>query len=228
METKVNIYVAVVSSLIASAFGAFVGVAGTIYILGERIARLETEVEHVKSQQSKFSDKISILEERIQDIKMLAKLEIEVKDLKNQVESHAKKIAVLITQIVQVPTESKPVVSSVTVISPWKDKIKFHSPDGRYGAVIVGEGNDRHYELREIETGRIVLTTHAQYSTPNEVKAGIFSPDSKKFAAAYHYGHEGGYTWIAIWDIESGGLSRSERKSGWTTDIESMFGKAGK
>lgn len=97
------------------------------------------------------------------------------------------------------------------------------SPDRRYEAMRVVSGNDAHYQVREIGTGHIAMTTHAQYETPNDVKAGLFSPDSRKIAAAYHYGHEGNYTWIGIWDIETGNLVGTERKSGWTTDIYSVF-----
>jgi hypothetical protein len=49
------------------------------------------------------------------------------------------------------------------------------------------------------------------------------SPDSKKIAAAYHYSHEGQYTWVGIWDIESGNLIDTKRRSGWTTDIFWVF-----
>ena len=98
------------------------------------------------------------------------------------------------------------------------------SPDDKYQAVRVALGNgDEHYQVKEIGTGRIVMTTHAQYETPNVVKAGLFSPDSKKFAAAYHYGHEGNYTWVGIWDIETGNLVDTKRQSGWTTDIYWAF-----
>ncbi len=97
------------------------------------------------------------------------------------------------------------------------------SPDGKYQADQVALENGEHYQVKEIGTGRIVMTTHAQYETLNDVKAGLFSPDSKKIAAAYHYGHEGGYTWVGIWDIETGSLVDTKRQSGWTTDIYWVF-----
>ena len=99
------------------------------------------------------------------------------------------------------------------------------SPDGKYQAIQVGAGSDRHYQIKEVETDRVVLTTQAQYRTPNDVKAGLFSADGKEFAAAYHYGHEGSYTWIGIWSLETGQLVRTERKSGWTRDLASVFKK---
>ena len=46
-----------------------------------------------------------------------------------------------------------------------------------------------------------------------------FSPDSKKFAAAYHYGHAGNYTWIGIWDITNGKLINTTKKEGFITII---------
>lgn len=93
------------------------------------------------------------------------------------------------------------------------------SPDGRYRAEKVCCW---HYQVIEISTGRVVLTTHAQYSG-NDVKAGGFSADSKKFAAAYHYGHAGGYTWIGVWSTETGNFLYSKRKSGWTTSLCGVF-----
>lgn len=99
------------------------------------------------------------------------------------------------------------------------------SPDGKYQAIEVRSGNDVHYQVKEVNTDRVVLTTTAQYRTPNDVKAGMFSPDSKEFAAAYHYSHAGNYTWIGVWSLETGNVVRTERKNGWTTDIASVFKK---
>lgn len=99
------------------------------------------------------------------------------------------------------------------------------SPDGKYEAVPVGSGKDRHYQVQDMETKRVVFTTSAQYPTPNDVKAGMFSPDAKEFAAAYHYGHEGSYTWIGVWSLANGQRVRTERKQGWTRDLASVFKK---
>lgn len=109
------------------------------------------------------------------------------------------------------------------IITPCYGQLRFRSPDGKYEAIQIGSGNDLHYKVIEIETGREVMVSHAQYKTPNDVKAAIFSSDSKKFAAAYHYGHRGGYTWIGIWGIKTGMLLDSKEKPGWTTDISSVF-----
>jgi len=155
--------------------GAIIGIAGGFFVLGQRTAKLETQIEHLKSQ------------------------------IDRQKET------------------SGSGVEMVTL--PQTQSTGFRSPDKRYEAVKVGVGAEIHYQVKEIETDRIVLTTHAEYSTPNDVKAGTFSPDSKKFAAAYHYGHAGSYTWIGIWDIKTGSLQRTERKPGWTTDIYSIFNK---
>jgi hypothetical protein len=104
-------------------------------------------------------------------------------------------------------------------------QLKLRSPDGRYQASEVGTGNDIHYKVTDMSTGHELFTTQAQYKTPNDVKAGTFSPDSQEFAAAYHYGHEGSYTWIGVWNVGTGRFVRSERLPGWTTDICSVFNK---
>jgi hypothetical protein len=147
--------------------------------------------------------------------KDIAKLETQVAHLNSQ-----------ITQLIErefVRPEEKTLDQGV---SGGLDKTGgFRSPDGRYEAVRVGTGADVHYQLKEIDTDRIVLTTHAQYNMPNEVKAGTFSQDSKNFAAGYHYGNIEGYawTWIGIWDIETGNLLRTETVPGWATNIELIF-----
>ena len=95
------------------------------------------------------------------------------------------------------------------------------SPDGRYRVEKVFN-TGLHYRVIEISTGRVVLTTHAEYAG-NDVKAGGFSADSKKFAAAYHYGHVGGYTWIGVWSTETGNYLYFKTKSGWTTNLCGVF-----
>ena len=97
------------------------------------------------------------------------------------------------------------------------------SPDKKYQAFNVKSESGEHYQIKEIGTGRIAFTTHAQHDTPNDAKAGLFSSDSKKVAAAYHYGEDEPYTWIGIWDIESGNLNRTEIQHGWTTEIFWIF-----
>jgi hypothetical protein len=98
-------------------------------------------------------------------------------------------------------------------------ELYLRSPDGRYQALEVGSRPDIHYQITEIATGRVILTTRAQYPTPNDVKAGTFSPDSQEFAAAYHYDHppRGRYTWIGIWSLNSGALIRPKEPPGWLT-----------
>ena len=165
--------------------GAIIGIAGTIFVLGKEIAKLETQVAHVNSQ---------------------------------------------ITQLIErkfVRPEEKTLDQGVS--GSLGKTTGFRSPDERYEVVKVGTGADIHYQLKEIDTDRIVLTTHAQYNKPNEVKAGTFSQDSKKFAAAYHYGNIEGYawTWIGIWDIETGSLLRTEALPGWATNIELIFREKG-
>ena len=100
-----------------------------------------------------------------------------------------------------------------------------NSPDGRYRAqeTDTGTGANVHYQVIEIDTNRVVLTTQAQYTTDNNVKAGGFSSDSKKFAAVYHYGHEGAYTWIGVWSTETGQFLYYKKETGWTTSLAGVF-----
>lgn len=97
------------------------------------------------------------------------------------------------------------------------------SPDGKYEASIEASESGLHYVVKDISTGRVALTTYAQYPTANDVKVGLFSPDSKQFAAAYHYGHAGNYTWIGIWSVETGKLLRKEQKPDWVYDLSGVF-----
>lgn len=101
----------------------------------------------------------------------------------------------------------------------------FRSADGNYEAKRVGSGSNVHYQIRETRTGRVALTTTAEFSTPNDVKAGMFSPDSKLFAAVYHYGHAGGYTWVGVWSLDTGMRVRFETKPGWTMDASFVFAR---
>ncbi|UCD71820.1 MAG: hypothetical protein JSW70_02170 [Syntrophobacterales bacterium] len=166
--------------------GAIVGIAVTFSLSVKEKARLEIQVEHLKSQ-------IDRLRER--------------------------KIA---------QPEEKTLDQGVS--GSLGETSEFRSPDGRYEAVKVGTGAGLHYQIKEIDTDRIVLTTHAQYDTPNDVKMGKFSQDSKEFAAAYHYGIKTGYyswTWIGIWDIATGKLLRTENLPGWAPDIDLIFAGKG-
>lgn len=87
------------------------------------------------------------------------------------------------------------------------------SPDGKYKAIPVDlSEKDRHYEIINIRTGKKMFMTSAQYETANDVKGGKFSPDSKKFAATYHYGHEREYTWVGVWSIKTGELAKKPIK----------------
>ena len=94
------------------------------------------------------------------------------------------------------------------------------SPDKKYEAKRVGN----HYEINEIGTDHIIRT-HDQFSGDNDVKAGAFvvGPKGTSFGAAYHYGHKGKYTWIGIWDMESGNLFKQEERPGFLYDITSVL-----
>ena len=114
-----------------------------------------------------------------------------------------------------------------TAVDPKDDQDKpsepkqwdLHSPDGKYGATRIRHQGGFHFQVGEVESGRVVFTTHGQYSTPNNVKTGRFSPDSTNFAAAYHYGHAGNYTWVGIWSLKTERRIRSKRLSGWSPTI---------
>lgn len=144
-------------------------------------------------------------------------------------------------------TSSKSLVS-ITGRMPWLVGIflmfafpvcaqpsSLRSPDGKYEATLAVKGpGEVHYQVKEVETGRIVLTTTAQYPTANDVKDGMVSPDSKEFVAVYHYGHGGPHSWIRIWDLETCKRVppdtkcepvRSERKDGWIRDVSFIFKK---
>lgn len=135
-------------------------------------------------------------------------------------------IAVVLAAFIAVLWSSKDTISPTEppiVVQDTPTATAFLSPNKLYEATRVGSGNDIHYQLIERETNRKLLVTHAEYTTPNDVKAGVFSQDSTRFAAAYHYGHAGGYTWIGVWDIQTGALIRVEKRPGWTVDIFAIF-----
>ena len=97
------------------------------------------------------------------------------------------------------------------------------SPNGKYRGVPIKIGNSKHYQIKEVGSDGTLMTTKAEFESDNEVKAGLFSPDSKQIAAAYHYSNGGGYTWVGIWEIESGNLINTKRKAGWITDLYWVF-----
>lgn len=100
----------------------------------------------------------------------------------------------------------------------------FKSPDGRLSVSATGSGTDIHYIVVEIKTGNVIIRTHGQYNNPNNVKAGEFSPDSRLFAAYYHYA--GPYTWVGIWSVETGALLYEQTVSGWITRLPGIFDRA--
>lgn len=109
-----------------------------------------------------------------------------------------------------------PLVLGLLISAACGQSASLRSPDERYEATLVG---DLHYRVKDVQSGKVLLTTHAQYPTANDVKTGAFSADSKRFCATYHYGHRGGYSWIGSWEIETGKRVGDEEKSGWTRTI---------
>lgn len=100
--------------------------------------------------------------------------------------------------------------------------VVIRSPDGKYEARKTDTKSGVHYEVKLVDGGDTVLITSAEHPSWNQVVAGRFSADSTEFAAAYHYGHEGKYTWIGVWSLKDGEFVGDVRKKGeWTYDIPS-------
>jgi hypothetical protein len=117
------------------------------------------------------------------------------------------------------------------------DERRFDSPDHRFKAekfpcdnsnkppILQEEANC--YLVREIKTQKIVFYAHPQrHSDFPGVKVQMFSDDSKKWAAYYHYGdrddEHSQYTWIGVWSTETGELLYSREDPGWI-QIPSKF-----
>jgi len=99
-----------------------------------------------------------------------------------------------------------------------------HSPNGQYKAITVSAlDGSTHYQVLDVQTHDVKLTTSAQYPTVNDVKDGAFSADSTRFAAAYYYSHAGSYTWVGIWDIESGKQIDTRTFAGFVGVSDSIF-----
>ena len=94
-------------------------------------------------------------------------------------------------------TTPPPVTPPPTVPQPhaWPD-----SPNGRYRAVASGVN----FQVVDLANGTVVFATHDEYREDNEVQVAAFSADSTVFAAAYHYSHDGLYTWIGYWSTTTG------------------------
>jgi len=98
------------------------------------------------------------------------------------------------------------------------------SPNGQYEAITVSiPDGSTHYQVIDVQTHAVKLTTTAQYSTANDVKDGAFSADSTRFAAAYYYSHAGLYTWVGIWNVESGDRIDVRTFDGWVGIPEDVF-----
>jgi hypothetical protein len=99
------------------------------------------------------------------------------------------------------------------------------SPDGRFEARLTQTSNSINsaYEVIEISTGKLVLSTYPKYSSLNDVKAAKFSDDSKKFAVAYHYNQGESYTWVGVWSTETGDFLYQKRIEGFTKNLNGVF-----
>ena len=91
---------------------------------------------------------------------------------------------------------------------------QLRSPDGEYQAVRTGSGGDLHYQVKDA-AGRELFTTRSAWDTPNDVKAGSFSPDSKRFGAVYHFGHRGPESYVVVYDVRTGNRVHEQWLAGW-------------
>ncbi|MBI4491219.1 MAG: hypothetical protein HY690_00285 [Chloroflexi bacterium] len=140
------------------------------------------------------------------------------------VPTHAAPVATPVPTAAPRPTVATPVPTPAPAPTPTLDnRYSLHSPDRRYAAALVTAASGVHYRVDDLTTGHSVLTTRAQYPTWNTVAAGAFSPDNTRFAAAYHYSHDGTYTWVGIWSLASGELAGSRIIAGWTRDVTQVF-----
>ena len=97
----------------------------------------------------------------------------------------------------------------------------------RFGARTVANRPAVHYEVFERATNRVRFTTHAEFTTPNDVKAGEFSTSSRLFAAYYHYSHDGPHTWVGVWSTETGNFAYAKTLTGYVTHDPSIFDSSG-
>ena len=99
------------------------------------------------------------------------------------------------------------------------------SPDGRFEARLTQTSNNTNsaYEVIEISTGKLILSTFPKYSSLNDVKAAKFSDDSKEFAVAYHYNDGSPYTWVGVWSTETGKFLYEKRIEGFTKNLNGVF-----
>ena len=94
-----------------------------------------------------------------------------------------------------------------------------------YLAKQISNSTGEHYQVIDTTNGRVVLTTKAQFPTRNDVKSGQFNSDFTQFAALYHYGHDGNYSWIGVWSTATGEHLHHVKRQGHTTSLETVFNK---
>jgi len=111
------------------------------------------------------------------------------------------------------------------VLSSDASAASLRSPDRAYTANQVRNKMGVHYQVRNVKGRSVVLTTRAQFPSWNTVKAGKYDRASTKFAAAYHYSHDGAYTWVGVWSLSDAEFIGAVRLDGqWTVRIpDSVF-----
>ena len=101
------------------------------------------------------------------------------------------------------------------------------SPDEKYKAVAVGEKTDKHFQIVETNSKRVLFHTHAQFPG-NDVKSGGFTEWNGElcFVALYHYGNENvrtgpdrARTWGNVWNVATGNELYQIDLDGWVYNV---------
>jgi hypothetical protein len=122
------------------------------------------------------------------------------------------------------PTEEPSTQPPPTPIPTQAVTYEFYSSDGIYGVNHLYLSDSLvHCQVFETSTNRLILTTSAKYSSDNDVKNCNFGAGNSKFAAAYHYGDNGDYTWIGVWSLPQGDFLYPWEKPGHTDDLSGVF-----
>jgi hypothetical protein len=120
----------------------------------------------------------------------------------------------------QIPTTMAPPTAIPTEPINWE----IISWDGRFGVLTVYySASESHFQVFDIAANSPIFTTTAKYQTENDVKAGQFNNESTQFAAAYHYTETADYTWIGVWNAQTGEFLRDVEIDGWITDLSIVF-----
>lgn len=96
------------------------------------------------------------------------------------------------------------------------------SPDGRFEASRVTTDTGIHFQVKEVSTGKVMLTTRARWSTWNDCKAGRFylrNPNELVYGCLYHYGDGNARSYVAAYSVATGKQLRTCWLDGWQYSI---------